>query len=184
MRRGIVPAVLLCAAGWLGLSGSAAAQTGAQPAPPDGDNGESADLVSGWRPTVFVYFLQQMGGEAVDPFGATGRREVLQLMMDQTPDEGRFLRVRMDGQADGSGDRVQEEAGYYQIVGGTIVLHHAPPDGAVGRVETGSYFTGVICLSDAETGTTLRYDFESSGSLPPPTGPAAEPSKAARVCAR
>lgn len=140
-----------------------------------------------WRPVIFAYFLRQAGEERLDPFGVEGRREVLQLMMQGSPQRGLFRRARLDRL--GASDDAWREEGWYEIRGGVITLYHADAMGATGRIESGRYLQGRICLRDGEDGRLLVYEFEApaGGDAPrPPPAPgaatrdgcAAEPSGA------
>jgi len=131
---------------------------------PRGDDGAPP---AGWRPTVFAYALTRAGGRTLDPFGATGRREVLQFLVMGRPEEGRVARVRMDGGA--GGDRILREEGWYEIRGDTITLTFPGPEGEP-RTEHGRYRGTHLCFTDPETGEPLRYEVlvPAGGPRPPP----------------
>lgn len=127
-------------------AGSANAQTAA--------NGNADDVE--WSPAVYSWVLRKAGDEELDPFGASGRREVLQLLAPGRTLHGTFQRIRLDRLERGEPSR---EGGWYEIRGGLILLYHADGDGATGRVETGRYLHGRICFVDPDDGRVLAYEF-------------------------
>lgn len=136
----------------------------------NGANGESAEAVpAASAPTVFAFFLRGEGNRVLDPFGSEGRREVLQLMMLDSPERGQFARVRLD-EADEEG--AGRQTGWYEIRGAVITLYHMDDRGATGRVEHGRYMNGRICIVDGTSGRTLAYEFmapEGVDLTPPPS---------------
>lgn len=113
-----------------------------QPAPP--------------QPITFSFVLRQAGDDLLNPFGISGRREVLQLRARHSPLRGEFRRSRLDrlGQDDWT------TAGWYEIRGNTIQLYHSDASGnATGRVEIGRYLEETICFNDPESGQLLAFSY-------------------------
>lgn len=109
-----------------------------------------------WSPVVYSWVLRRAGETELDPFGPSGRREVLQLTAPGRTLRGVFQRTRLDRFENGEPSR---EEGWYEIRGGIILLYHADERGATGRVETGRYLHGRICLQDPEDGGLLSYEY-------------------------
>jgi hypothetical protein len=114
------------------------------------------------QPIVFSFVLRRAGDKTLDPFGSTGRREVLQLMAQGSPLRGRFRRARMD-RVGTDGWAVE---GWYEIQGDVIRLYQSDAKGnATGRVEIGRYLERHICFADPEDGRPLAFEY-----LAPATG--------------
>jgi len=153
-----VPLAVAAALVW--TAGAANAQA------PSGDDGTPPN----WSPMVYAYVLMADGAERLDPFGQTGRREVLQLLGQGSPARGQFLRARLDR----LGSDGWRQQGWYEIDGDVITLYYMDEDGG-GRVEHGRYLHGRICFTDAEDGDALSFDYlPAEGSdVPPPPSPGA-----------
>lgn len=128
---------------------------------------------SPWQPVIFAYGLEQAGATELDPFGAEGRREVVQLMAEQNVWQGRFVRSRMENGPEGLS--VTRAEGWYEIRGDHIVFYHADAAGATGRVEVSGYQAGRICATDRDSGLALRYELiegkDGDAVAPPPGAP-------------
>lgn len=124
------------------------------------------------QPIVFSFVLRRAGDQTLDPFGSTGRREVLQLMAQGSPLRGRFRRARMD-RVGTDGWAIE---GWYEIQGDVIRLYQSDAKGdATGRVDVGRYLEHHICFADPENGSLLAFEY-----LAPATGAqAAAPPPAA-----
>jgi hypothetical protein len=156
-------------------------QEGEAPSGP-GDTGKP-DAGFG-RPIVHAFVLTRAGGRTLDPFGTSGRREVIQLQALGTPFEGRFLRARLDRLGAPGG---WQEEGWYQIRGDTIFLYRASPDGGIADVEGGRYLPGRICMVDRENGQLLEYDYlapRGAGNPGPPASPAPRDARCISEAAR
>lgn len=134
------------------------------------------------QPIIFSFVLRHAGNVALDPFGTSGRREVLQLRASATTTRGQFRRARLDRV--GNDDWAAE--GWYEIRGNTIQLYHRDASGnATGRVDVGRYLESTICLSDPENGEPLAFVYlepvTGNGNGEAPNGAAPEPDGAAEV---
>lgn len=160
-RRAMVPALAFGLL--LACLQEAAAQTP--------DSVEAAQESESWVPQVSSFVLRRAGTEILDPFGTSGRREVIQLMAQGSPLRGRFRRARMD-RLDSEDWRIE---GWYEIRGSTIRLYYMDEvGGASGRVDIGQYRRGLICLIDEVDGRTLSFEYlaPEGGNATPPPAPA------------
>lgn len=108
------------------------------------------------RPAILSFVLRHAGTVILDPFGSSGRREVLQLMAGPEPERGSFRRARLDRIGDGN----WIEEGWYEIRGNVIQLYHHDGNGsATGSVEVGRYLEEIICFQDPDTGLPLAFEF-------------------------
>lgn len=136
------------------LPASAVAQIQGSDSPVDRSGARA--LSTSHRPVIFSFVLRFAGEETLDPFGTSGRREVLQLMMGESPQRGQFRRARLD--RIGKDDWAVE--GWYEIRGNVIQLYHRDPNGsATGRVEVGRYLEETICFQDPENGLALAFQY-------------------------
>lgn len=121
---------------------------------------------------TFSFVLRYAGEMPLDPFGSSGRREVLQLMVGESPHRGQFRRARLDRL--GHDDWAIE--GWYEIRGDVIRLYHRDRNGsATGRVEVGRYLEETICFQDRVNGLVLSFQYvdptSPSGSILDPADP-------------
>lgn len=162
-----------------GIAAVAAALLAVQPAAAQAPD-RGRPTTDAWHPVVLSYFLRRAGDEVLNPFAATGRREVIQLLIDGGPLHGRFRRVRLDRMGDANGGRTD---GWYQIDGAVIRLYYGSPDGTGGRIETGRYLHDRICLTDPADGRILSYEYLPAAAPDAPAPPASPGAPEEGSCA-
>jgi hypothetical protein len=132
------------------------------------NSGATANPGASSPPIVFSFVLRQEGDHILNPFGVSGRREVLQLQAGRNPHRGQFRRARLDhvGQDDWTSE------GWYEIRGNIIQLYHSDASGsATGRVETGRYLENTICFNDPESGQLLAFSYLEPATATDPNLP-------------
>ncbi len=127
-----------------------------QPARADGYG-----LPDSWRAAVYSFKLAPRGGASL---------EMLQLLPQTSPAEGRFLHVRVDR----ARDRYERREGRYRIQDTEILFYG---DGSAdGAPERARYFGTLICMDGPPGAAPLAFRFVQPRDrhTPPPPWPASQ----------
>lgn len=118
-------------------------------------------LPDSWRAAVYSFKLGPREGAPL---------ELLQLLPQTSPAEGRFLHVRVDR----ARDRYERQEGRYSIRDTEILLY--PDDSADGAPERARYFGTLICMDGPPGAAPLAFRFvrPNEGYAPPPPWPASQ----------
>ncbi|HEX7090436.1 MAG TPA: hypothetical protein VF192_09880 [Longimicrobiales bacterium] len=112
-----------------------------------------------WRAAVYSFRAEPRDGEAV--------LELLQLLPRESPEQGRFVRVRTDR----SRDRYDRDEGRFRIEGARLTLYR---EGSAGEtVERARYYGTLICFDDPRGTEPRAFRFVRSADrrTPPPPWP-------------
>ncbi|HEY8468567.1 MAG TPA: hypothetical protein VIL18_02940 [Longimicrobiales bacterium] len=115
-------------------------------------------LPDSWRAAVYSFEFAPRGDAP---------RELLQLLPQTSPSDGRFLHIRVDR----ARDRYERHEGRYRIQGTEILLYRDGPTG--GAPDRARYYGTLICM-DGPPGTAplaFRFVRPQDRRTPPPPWP-------------